>query len=1093
MKHLLLTITFLFAALIAKAQHPSLAYLMAWKELRAGNLDTALIMVDKASEYYSSVGKTDSLTLALALKTTIVWEKSEWTDAKHVADTAVQRTFGKLPSKSEGRVFLNAVMGGLYASKYDFDSARLYYSQALKAADTTKTSQSLTVLYNNLCKMATLREDAATSDYYFQKAYNCVASLEGKDAVALIDILLARMQSLIVNEKYNETLQIGFDLEKIILKHYQNDNIKLAKNYANISTAFYYLSRYEDGLLYRQRALHIYQLNKQKGITNTNSFYATYCNIGQLYYYLHEYTLAHQHLEKALHLGTKIFGRKSLGLINILVQYATSCQKLGRFNIAHQYFDEAYIMQHLLAPEDQRGLAYIETFYGDLFIDEGKTDSSIVYYQRSMNRYKTTNETNSYYGLYNKSSLAGAYVHSGRYTEALGLQKNVLYNFRKHLPQLKQPIIDFLNDITETYLKMNLPDSAKMYSDSVFLYQSTFKHLTQKPIDWLHSVPFSYKVCEQLKTRIAVLDSLYQQSKNKNHLKEIISLVECYADYAASNIYALRTQNALVAQSAINKAIFSAGIDACWRLAQNNKSPNDLLKKAFTFSEQSKAMLLRLASNSFLVDDALQSKDETIRRDIAFRKTISALNEQYYNAEDNRDSLLHLLTTTIEAYKRFQDSLKQTGNSYFKKRYALDSYTISEFQHFLLQEGQTLLEYASTPLGLYTFVLSKDSFYVKHTDALLTQQIMSLRHTQSLPATKYTQYAYYLYQQLLQPVEPYFTSDKLIVIPDAELYYINFESLVTDREGQGYASLQYIINKYSISYLLSANTAIQLNGWPQKTIKNNKALVFAPVFTDEMKLNYKKHSGDDSSFLTLFRQPFALQAAQTIKKILPTDLYTEQRALEDHFKQAAADYKILHLGTHAQVDNEDPLQSKLFFARSFNDSLPVDDGVLYAYEIYPMQLHAQLAVLTACETGGGSLQSGEGVMSLAYSFMFAGCPSVVMSLWQIDEKTNAEIIAHFYRYLKKGNNKNDALRKAKRDFLHQHPDELANPFYWSGLCIIGDTSPTILSSNGQWLYYVVSVFIIVLEAVWVIYFLLRKVPAAAGDFAEKEYMSLRTK
>ncbi|HRN55743.1 MAG TPA: CHAT domain-containing protein, partial [Agriterribacter sp.] len=160
-------------------------------------------------------------------------------------------------------------------------------------------------------------------------------------------------------------------------------------------------------------------------------------------------------------------------------------------------------------------------------------------------------------------------------------------------------------------------------------------------------------------------------------------------------------------------------------------------------------------------------------------------------------------------------------------------------------------------------------------------------------------------------------------------------------------------------------------------------------------------------------------------------------------------YKILHLGTHAEANDMDPLQSRLFFARPLETTTSADDGSLYAYEIYSMQLRAGLAVLTACETGAGAAHSGEGVMSLAHSFMFAGCPSVVMSLWKIDEKTSAQIITDFYKYLRKGHPKSEALRKAKRRFINNNHGELTNPFYWAGVCIIGDDSP-LYEGTGRW-------------------------------------------
>lgn len=145
----------------------------------------------------------------------------------------------------------------------------------------------------------------------------------------------------------------------------------------------------------------------------------------------------------------------------------------------------------------------------------------------------------------------------------------------------------------------------------------------------------------------------------------------------------------------------------------------------------------------------------------------------------------------------------------------------------------------------------------------------------------------------------------------------------------------------------------------------------------------------------------------------------------------------------------DPMYSRLVLSK---DGAGVDadaDGYLHAYEIYELDLRAQLAVLTACETGTGMNEAGEGVRSLGYSFAFAGCPSLITSLWSIDEKVSAEIIERFYAHLADGLPKHEALRKAKLEHLAAASDELALPFYWAGLVLIGDVEPVEMTSTWQ--------------------------------------------
>ncbi|RYG41078.1 MAG: CHAT domain-containing protein, partial [Chitinophagaceae bacterium] len=349
-----------------------------------------------------------------------------------------------------------------------------------------------------------------------------------------------------------------------------------------------------------------------------------------------------------------------------------------------------------------------------------------------------------------------------------------------------------------------------------------------------------------------------------------------------------------------------------------------------------------------------------------------------------------------------------------------------------------------------------DSFYVTRTGKNPLQDIAKLKKLHGLSSEKFAGPAYRLYKALIKPIELYFNSPRLLIVPDANLYYLNFEALLDKPGSKEFSQMSYLIRRYNISYLLSAASAIQFKD-VQQVARTDRALLFAPVFTDDMKNRYLKGQtqqlGNESIYAYLYRQPFALQAALKIGEYIPGDLFKEQKADEQAFKKAAPNYRVLHLGTHAEVNDLSPLQSRLFFAQAMPaDTSDNDDGYLYAYEIYAMQLKADLAVLTACETGGGAFHQGEGVISLAHSFMYAGCSSVIMSLWKIDDKTSAEIITDFYRLLSEGKSKSEALRQAKLQYLNKSSAAMAHPYYWAGLALIGDNGAVYISSY-YWLWY----------------------------------------
>ena len=126
-----------------------------------------------------------------------------------------------------------------------------------------------------------------------------------------------------------------------------------------------------------------------------------------------------------------------------------------------------------------------------------------------------------------------------------------------------------------------------------------------------------------------------------------------------------------------------------------------------------------------------------------------------------------------------------------------------------------------------------------------------------------------------------------------------------------------------------------------------------------------------------------------------------------------------------------------------------NDGILHAYEVYNLRLNADLAVLSACNTGRGKLAKGEGIISMARAFKYAGCNNVLMSLWQADDLSTREIMTGFYERLKKGDGKAAALRQAKLDYLAASPR--THPFFWGAFILIGDN--TELQSENHWYWY----------------------------------------
>lgn len=217
-------------------------------------------------------------------------------------------------------------------------------------------------------------------------------------------------------------------------------------------------------------------------------------------------------------------------------------------------------------------------------------------------------------------------------------------------------------------------------------------------------------------------------------------------------------------------------------------------------------------------------------------------------------------------------------------------------------------------------------------------------------------------------------------------------------------------------------------------------------------------SGKDRSTIT--NLPWSRFEVSTIADNIGGSAYYEEAANELAFKKEAGKYGIIHIATHAFTDDESPSYSRLLFNNGGGNG---EDGILYAYEIYSLRLNSELAVLSSCNTGMGKLIKGEGIFSLARAFMYAGVPSVIMSLWDVDDRSTAEIVVGFYKRLADGESKADALRNVKLDYLRNSDQLTANPVYWAGLVSIGDQSPVKMESRDHsYLFAIVTAVLVFL-------------------------------
>lgn len=492
---------------------------------------------------------------------------------------------------------------------------------------------------------------------------------------------------------------------------------------------------------------------------------------------------------------------------------------------------------------------------------------------------------------------------------------------------------------------------------------------------------------------------------------------------------------------------------------------------AFSLSEKSKALLIREASNQSEAQHFLELPDSLVKKERELKQQIAEYGQLLYEQADQLDSLT-LRTTNLailrlrETYNALTVQLERDYPDYFQMKYRNTPTPTAEI-YDQLAEDQAIVSYLVGDSTLFAFVIYQKAIKVFHLERndlerktiQLWDAISNFTQAQAaedyqIYAQQYANNAYQLYQQLIAPIKAKVSlPEGLTIIPDGVLCYLPFDLLVSQPIDSTvlyrFDRYPYLIQDYRFSYAFSVDQWYKMQARKDGDSKVRWAS-FAPAFYQEK-----------SSFEPLY---FNEEEVKNIGRMLPGDrIYVGTAANIRALTQQSSKSSILHLATHGLANAR--ASDFAFLAFTAKDST---DQLLYTQNLYAMDMHrVALVVLSACETGLGEAIPGEGVMSLAHAFRYAGAKSIITTLWSIDDKKTASIMQAFYQELKKGKKKDEALRQARLQYLDQHNGEYAHPFFWGAFIPMGDMQVITFKKDSIYLITKISVVtIIVIILLW---------------------------
>ena len=839
---------------------------------------------------------------------------------------------------------------------------------------------------------------------------------------------LASTYSKVADYEQAEILLI--ESNNIQAKHLkdQNDRLQYANGLNSLGVLYWRMGHYEQTEPLFIQAKDIWK--KELGEKHPN-YGSGLNNLALLYSKMNKYEEALPLLEESKLIWEEKLGKTHRLYTQCLSNLAVVLVKLEEYEEAEPLFTESLEIQAATLSKTHPTYAQSLNNLASLYAKQIKHDQNITLLTEAISIWKNTYGDEHYTYTKGLSNLANAYLAKGQIIEALDYVK---LSITANCPALANDL-KFSKAFLEELPKHDYHSHANILASLKVLYNILREQYKRtKSINTLHNCYLTSKVAMQLLEKFRIEFSLEGDKTG------------------------LLSKNTFFVDNAINTALELYKLDT-----KLNYTP-----ETFYFVEQIKYGLIADALQAQRARNFGNLPDSVVSQEQNLQKQLSQLKKKILDTrvDSIKNTLRQQLGQLNQDITLFQKKLKLEYPKYYRTKHISTTITSQKAQS-LLDKNTAIIEYYVSDTTTYIF-------YIDQTNTLvyplaikrnhLRLQIKKLRQAlsdyqfiRSHNDLAYKQFhisASWFYQKLLAPVlDQQKGINRLIIVPDDQLGHLPFEAFLVEPSQStipNYGELHYLIKDYKISYNYSS-TLLQENTINTRKQVNGKILAMAANYNPKADHSSTgKIWGPYYQNLRRHLEPLPATGGEIndLSSLLFGKFILNQQASEQTFKEFAPQHGIIHLAMHGILNHRSPILSSLAFSETGDST---EDDFLQAHEISNMELHAALVTLSACETGYGIFQEGEGIMSLARSFMYAGIPALVVSLWQVNDQSTSIIMQNFYENLCNEMTKDEALRQAKLSFMANATGWAAHPAFWAPFIQQGDSgSIKIFKKGGTW-------------------------------------------
>ncbi|WNJ18992.1 CHAT domain-containing tetratricopeptide repeat protein [Pontibacter sp. G13] len=834
--------------------------------------------------------------------------------------------------------------------------------------------------------------------------------------------------------------------DQVYRLHLPNSANDLGYVHNNLHFHYRSLGNFDKQLNAMLQSIHFFEMGAEKPHKN---MITAYMNLGRCYGQLGDYELALRHLQHSVDLSRELNGPNS-------VQTGISLIFLGRIFLAIEEEEKSLKARERALEIIQQSVAKDAYLYQVAIGELGIFHKASGNYSLAKTYIKGQFESYLRSGYYqeigkNRINYAGICRAMGQTDSALHFM-SVAQEYESQFPRTTRAY--FHAALGHAFAINQIPDSA------IQQFQQALRLQFSAPEIALDD-PLSNPAPERIVSRIENINILRHKAnglmtlaEKSEHPERYIQAAELTYSQIRAMILDLQHHARSTSQTLTKESLWSyeGALQLLWikhRLSNQSAQKDSIKQAAFELMEELKSASLRKGLQYGQQLQFAGIPQEVLNQDISLSSRVQYLENEIHQAildadgsenQDIRDRRNELFKAQV-AYEDFQDQIRKDHPSFFKLRFEESGISIPKVQQEVLKDGQLMVEYfmGDSVLGVVAISPSQSTFRlqvlsVPFKDSVTRYLDLLSRPSASAPERQEIRALGNRLAEILIAPEaqafPDFT--ELIVVPAGWIGLIPFQSLPSTR-GKTWMLEDFPIQYANSVDLISLEKAFAFSG--------KQLAGFAPKYGQELEV-YAETRGTFSArgpFLPL--QHTQAEVAEAVS-IWGGEGWYGAQATESNFKEVAKSHRILHVAAHTWLHPANPLYSCIVLdpvLESQKEDAEMEDGYLHAYEIYDLDIAADLVILSACNTGVGKIKTGEGIQSIAHAFSYAGCHALVASLWQVQDESSRFIMTQFHQALASGTPKSTALRNAQLEYLSQFPD--AHPALWSSFIFMGDARP----------------------------------------------------